>query len=405
VPPPPPPPAPAPPVGFRLLDVQEIEVTIEKLVAGGDGLARHDGVPIFVPRSAPGDRLRVRLTERRPQYGRAEIVEILAPGAGRRVPPCPHFARCGGCDLQHLEDDLQLEWKARAFLETLRRMGGVDPPVGLEFVRGAPWGYRTRCQLHTGRIGERVVAGYHARGSHELVVIDRCPVLDPALETAALSLAPALPASPPPRVDLAVGDDGELSVSPPVEGLPQGEISRRVGEFVYRYDARCFFQGHGGLLAELVECAVGEERGGTAFDLYGGVGLFALPLARRYAKVILVEGDRIAARYARRNAQAHRLAQLEVVAQAVESWIPALPADADRVLADPPRDGLSTAVRRELLLRPPRRLTYVSCHPAALARDLQTLNGVLRLERLTLLDLFPQTGEIEAVAQLARIDG
>ena len=107
-----------PPPGIRLAEVEEVEVTVEKLVAGGDGLGRYEGIPLFIPRSAPGDRLRVRLTDRRPDYGRAEIVEILEPGPGRREAPCPHYERCGGCDLQHLEDGLQTRLKVAAVLET-----------------------------------------------------------------------------------------------------------------------------------------------------------------------------------------------------------------------------------------------------------------------------------------------
>ena len=111
-------------VAMRLAALDEVEVTVEKLVAGGDGLARVDGIPLFIARSAPGDRVRVRLVERRADYGRAEIVELLAPGPGRRPPPCPYFVDCGGCQLQHLEDALQVRYKARA---VVRRFAGRGP--------------------------------------------------------------------------------------------------------------------------------------------------------------------------------------------------------------------------------------------------------------------------------------
>ena len=131
----------------RLALLEEVEVTIEKLVMGGEGLARYDGIPIFVPRSVPGDRLRVRLTQRRPDYARAEIVEVLDPGPGRRQPPCPHFDRCGGCDLQQIDDELQPRLKAAAVAETLRRLGRLEMPPP-ELVAGEPWAYRLRAQLH-----------------------------------------------------------------------------------------------------------------------------------------------------------------------------------------------------------------------------------------------------------------
>lgn len=414
------------PPGVGLAGVDEVEVTVEKLVAGGDGLARFGGAPIFVPRSAPGDRLRVRLTERRPDYGRGEIVEVLEPGPGRRDPPCPFFARCGGCDLQHLEDDLQVRAKAAAVVETLVRIARLQPPEDLRVIVGDAWAWRLRTQLHVdpeaGPDG-RPAVGYFERASHDLVAVDRCPILVPELE----GLVPRLPAllaraaaggassdrpgerageeaagRVPRRLDLAAGDGGEVTAAPPLEGLPHGEVSVAVGPFTYRFDARCFFQGHRGLLPELVEAVLGspELTGESAFDLYCGVGLFTLPLATRYRRVVGVEGERLAVRYARRNARSNGCDGVEIEGRAVESWIGLLPEGVDRVIADPPRTGLKGRVLEVLLRRAPRRITYVSCHPAALARDLQTLKQRYDLESLTLADLFPQSGHMEAIVQL-----
>lgn len=401
-----------PTAGLRLSELEELELTIEKLVAGGDGLGRFEGIPIFVPRSAPGDRVRVRLFERKPDYGRAEILELLAAGPGRREPPCPHFARCGGCDLQHLEDGVQTRLKSEALLETLRRISGVPVPEPSAVVTGQAWAYRLRTQLHTRGVHGGFEVGYFARRSRDLVAVASCPVLAPALEKELGTLARRLPDRVPSRLDLACGDGAQVSYAPLVEGLPHGELKRRIGSFEYRFDARCFFQGHAGLLEELVEVVVGPSTGGSAADLYGGVGLFALPLARRYDRVVMVEGDRIATRFARKNARANfpDLADstvggkgLAIVGQAVETWVAAGLAESfDRIVVDPPRDGLSAAVRRLLVERPPRRLTYVSCHPAALGRDLRELSQVFAIESLVLLDLFPQTGHMEAVLQLTR---
>jgi 23S rRNA (uracil1939-C5)-methyltransferase len=392
-------------VALKLAALDEIEVTVEKLVAGGDGLARHEGIPIFVARSAPGDRARVRLVERRPDYARAEIVALLAPGPGRRTAPCPYFADCGGCDLQHLEDSLQVRYKAEALVETLSRLGGVGAPASMEVLTGEMWSYRLRTQLHTGRDAQgRPQVGYHARGSHTLVPVRACPILDPALEGELPGLPARLGDEPPTRIDLLAGDGGNLTAAPLVGDLPHGEVSLAVGDFSYRLDARCFFQAHRSLVGKLVERAVGEWEGERAVDLFAGVGLFSLPLARRYRSVVAVEGERVSARYARGNAQRNKLANVEVVAQAVESWVRALPA-VDRVVVDPPRGGLASPVRRALLERRPARLTYVSCHAATLARDLKELAAAYRLEGLTLLDLFPQSGHLESVAQLVLSGG
>lgn len=382
-----------------LAKVDEIEVVIERIVSGGEGLGRFEGIPIFVARSAPGDRLRARLTERKPDYGRAEIVEILEPGPDRREPPCPYFARCGGCDLQHLEDAAQVAARAAATRETLERLGRLELAENIPVIEGPAWGYRLRTQLHVEKDDDQVEVGYFERGSHRLVPIEACPVCVPELESAILDLRDRPAAEMPQRVDLACGDE-TLTAAPVIEGFPRGEVSLAVAGQTLAFDARCFFQGNRHLLAPLVECVVGEWTGRQAFDLYGGVGLFALAMAARYERVTLVESDRIAARYARLNARRNRASSIEVVHSAVESWIGLLPRSVDRVIVDPPRAGLSRAIRARLRKRPPQRLTYVSCHPAAMARDLRALSDIFLLEELTFFDLFPQTGHMEAVAQL-----
>jgi 23S rRNA (uracil1939-C5)-methyltransferase len=295
--------------------------------------------------------------------------------------------------LQHIEDRAQVRLKAEAVVETLRRLGGVETPAKLEVVTGESWGYRLRTQLHTESTGEgkNPRVGYFARGSHDLVAVDRCPVLVPELEELLPALPEVLGAGAPHRLDLAAGgpgpggEPGEVTSAPKVEGLPQGEVEIAAAGLTYRYDARAFFQAHRGLLGELVERSVGPWEGEVAYDLYAGVGLFALALA---------------ARLARHNARHNRLS-VEVEAQAVESWVPRLPQGPERVLVDPPRGGLAGPVRRMLRLARAERLTYVSCHPATLARDLRALGPAYQLESLTLLDLFPQTGHMEVVAQLS----
>lgn len=384
-----------------LAEIDEVEVEIEKLVAGGDGIARYQGVPLFVPRSAPGDRVRARVVERHAHYGRAEILEILSPGSGRREPPCRFFARCGGCDLQHLEDGLQLELKVAAARETLERIGGIVLPERQQVVAGAAWGYRLRTQLQVRR-GERSSAvGYFERGSHELVAVDSCPVLVPALERELRLLPARLAGVDVSRLDLAAGDEG-VGAAPVVANLPHGELSIAVGETTYHFDARTFFQGHRELLGELVEAVVGSTGGERAVDLYAGVGLFSIPLARRFERVEAVEGDRIAARFCRKNARLNRVDGLEVTAQAVESRVGGLPDDLDLLVVDPPRAGLPLGVRGALLVKRPRRIVYVSCHPAALARDLKALGRLYELEKVVFLDLFPQTAHLETVAHLVR---
>ncbi|MEA2603310.1 MAG: rRNA (uracil1939-C5)-methyltransferase [Acidobacteriota bacterium] len=384
------------------MGVDELSLRVEKLVAGGDGLARWEGVPIFISRSAPGDLLKVRIVERRPDYGRAEIEEILEPGPARRPDPVPELSRSSICDLQHLDDLTQVLLKAGAVKETLEHIGKVEMPFDPELITGEPWHYRLRTQVHTAidPLTGGVQVGYHARGTNDVIPVSRCPLLVPELEAFLAELPARLGADAPQRLDLVVGDGGAVTVAPVVQGLPHGEVSTRVGDFTYFYDARCFFQAHRGLLPNLVEATVGPWEGETAVDLYAGVGLFSLPLARRYKRVISVEGDQIGSRYARLNVKRNRTANVEVVNKAVESWLPALQLGVDRVVVDPPRGGLSRDVRNFLMLRRPARITYVSCHPAALARDLRQLGDAYSIEHIAFADLFPQTGHMEVLVQM-----
>jgi 23S rRNA (uracil1939-C5)-methyltransferase len=397
---------PAPPPGARLISVEEITATVEKLVAGGEGLARFQDLPVFVPRSAPGDFLRLRIVERKPDYGRAEIVNILSPGPDRRPDPVPELSPTGVCDLQHLNDEAQPRLKAAAVRETLERLGHVAVPPDAEILTGEPWGYRMRTQVHTDLdpVTGGVRVGYHARGTNDVIPASRCPLLVPELEELLRDLPSRLGPDTPKRLDLAAGDGGAVTVSPFVEGLPHGEVTTLVGDFVYSYDARSFFQGHRGLLPRLVERTVGEWEGETAVDLYAGVGLFSLPLSRRYGQVIAVESDQIGARYGRLNVKRNKAANVELVNRAVESWLAELPRDVDRVVADPPRGGLSKEVISAFLARRPKRITYVSCHAAALARDLRQLQKAYRIESVVFVDLFPQTGHMETIVQLARME-
>ena len=201
-------------------------------------------------------------------------------------------------------------------------------------------------------------------------------------------------------LDVASGDDGDLTFAPPFGDLPRGLVHRVVGEFTYEYDARAFFQAHAGLVADLQREVCGRARGEVAVDLYAGVGLFTLPLARRYQRVIAVESDRVAARLLQRNARSNRCANVEVAPTSAESWAKAIPSGVDRIVVDPPRTGLPRPVRRTLVEARIPRLTYASCHPATLARDLRDLGAAYRVESLALLDMFPQTGHIEMVVDL-----
>ncbi len=412
------------------------EVAIAKLVAGGDGLGFLEGKPIFVPRSAPGDVLEVVLTEQKKDYARGTIQRVIKPGPDRIRPRCAHYDDCGGCDLQHLEYRAQVQAKVEAAVETLRRIGGRSLPEEVRIVRGESWNYRLRTTLHqqpvestdptmdqlqdpasasvSGTISEpnepTMQSGYWARHSDRLVPVRECPVLVPELEALVQHLPGSLEGQLGRRIDLAVGDRGRVTFAPATIRGTGGPVTAKVGDYSYEFDARCFFQTHRGLLADLVDAVIGSEsaensddRMERAVELYAGVGLFTLPLAQRYGKVLAVEGDRIACRYLRTNARKNGLDNVTVVNQAVQTWLRDLPPAVDRLVVDPPRSGLSPYVRSAIKRAVVPRLTYVSCHPAALARDLASFKQY-EIEEITFLDLFPQTGHIEIVVQARRSD-
>lgn len=394
-----------------MADLDQVELRVDRLVEGGLGLGFYERIPILVPGSAPGDHLRVALTDKQPDYARGEIRKILEPGESRAEPPCPLYAECGGCDLQHVESSRQAEMKVSAALETLRRIGGIQN-VQHELLQGAGLAYRGRAQLQVRGEGNELDVGFFGRGSNDLVPTLRCPVLVPELEAWLPRILVALRAesSPPKRLDLLAGDDGTLSVAPVVEGLPHGAVVRRVGDFEYEVDARCFFQAHASLAARLVEVAVGELEGEAVVELHAGVGLFTLPLSRRYGKAFVAESDRVAVRYLRRNAKRHKAEGLEIspttAEHAVETWSAGPDQDqfarAERWLLDPPRSGLSRKLVAQLSRFRPERVTYVSCQVPTLARDLSKLDWIYEVEQVTFLDLFPQTAHLEAVVQLRR---
>ena len=262
----------------------------------------------------------MRVVERHPDFGRAQIVRILEPGPGRREAPCPHFERCGGCDLQHLDDERQSLLKAQAAIETLRRLGRLERLPEARLVRGRAWGYRLRAQVRTELANERVLVGYFERGSHTLVPIRVCPILLPDLEAAVTGLPAVLGADAPRRVDLAVGDGGQVTAAPPLEALQRGSIARRVGRFDLRARRARLLPGARRAArrsaARGVRPRVAASSRSTSTPASGSSRCRS---RRRYRQVIAVESDRVAARFAVRNARANGCDNVEVVSLSVES--------------------------------------------------------------------------------------
>ena len=400
--------------GVNLI-VSNFEVKVEKLVYGGDGLARLDGRVVMVPYTLAGERVRAKAAQEKPGLVRASLLEVLEPAAARVAPPCPVFGRCGGCHYQHADYDYQVEAKCAILVEELRRVGKLEPPAEIAVVTGEPWGYRNRAQLHVenGRIG------YREARSHRLCAIERCPISSPKLNEAIAALAGMARDPRWPKFVRSVEiftDERQVQLNvtetdKPVakrffewcaESIP-GMVDNTLDyEARFRVSRNSFFQVNRFLLDQLVDTALEGAEGETALDLYAGVGLFALSLAKRFAAVTAVESGSGAVRDLKFNAE-RAGAAVTAVQSTTEQHLETLELAPDFVLLDPPRAGLGKAVVERLAALQPRAITIVACDPATMARDLAGLIAAgCRIERMAMVDLFPQTFHLETVVRLRR---
>ncbi|HEV7902253.1 MAG TPA: TRAM domain-containing protein [Pyrinomonadaceae bacterium] len=386
----------------------EVEVEIERIVPGGAGLAHAAGHTLFVTLAAPGDRVRVRVERVRGKVAFASILEIITPAPVRVEPPCPYFGRCGGCDFQQLTYEAQLEAKAEIIRDCLRRIARIEPPASISVMPSpAVWRYRSRARWQHDPV--RQFLGYYELASHRVCDVAECPVVLPEVQTKLSHLRATLAAGEFDETEefqAVAGDDG-VSLLPPLEAADAAERFRILAGERYRFDASCFFQINHALLEPLLHAALKHATGGaTAIDLYCGVGLFTLPLARRYARVVGVEGNAAATAFARLNLADARLANnAEIKTARVGAWLEqnaATLTPADFLLLDPPRAGADPETLSGILALRPQHIAYVSCDPATLARDLRALLAAgYTLDSLAAFDIFPQTHHVETVAHLA----
>jgi 23S rRNA (uracil1939-C5)-methyltransferase len=386
---------------------QSLEVEIERILPGGVGLAHAAGKTVFVSLAAPGDRVRVRVERRQGDVMFATIEEILAPSPLRIEPPCPYFGRCGGCDFQQLTYEAQLAAKAGIIQDCLHRIARLSEVPEI-VVTPSPdnWRYRMRATWQIDQ--EERTIGYYERGSRRVCDVADCAVLQPELQEK-LERVRATDWREFPRdlkhLDVVAGEDG-VSVAPAFADFYTNEVSLTVRGEVYHYNAKAFFQINPSLLGPLIDFALGDLSGETVLDLYCGVGLFTLPLARHFKQVTGIESNASAVRFARRNLQHAGLANARVISATITDWFKndsAARGPIELVLLDPPRAGAESAVIKGILDLQPARIVYVSCDPATLARDLKKLvAGGYSVDAIAAFDLFPQTHHVETVVHLNR---
>ncbi|MDR2739327.1 MAG: methyltransferase [Treponema sp.] len=387
---------------------------VGRITTGGAGILNVQGKRIFMDLSAPGDTVTGRVVMESRRWARAELVELVEASPLRTTPPCPLYGNCGGCSLQHLNYRSQIAEKAGILRDAFTRLGGVPLSGAIPVTPSPPWEYRNRIQLHrvpqgSGASSSGAILGFKARKSGEIIPVRDCPVSDPGLR-AVLREASALP---PPgrdrftlyaRGDTLLSEGGIRRTKVPCKNTRQGAVLLRGKEI--RMDAGVFFQSNGVMLEELIsgllQAAAEADTELPMADLYCGVGTFAAFLGEKFPRIDLVEENPGAIALARENT---RGMETRLFAQTGDLWVKGcfIENSYGFMVADPPRQGLSPALRKALAEKGPPILAYVSCDPATLARDSgELIAGGYRLDRLRGYDFYPQTAHIESLVVFKR---
>lgn len=423
-----------------------MKLRIEKQIYGGAGLARDAGKAVFVPYALAGEVVEAQVADDHGSYANAVLEQVLESSPERAQPPCRYFGECGGCHYQHANYAEQVAIKAGILRETLERARVGEIPE-IATLCGEALGYRNRIRLHTDRASSRLC--YKKRASHENLAVDVCPIAAPVLERALSamqaaaqpwelgrhftevelftnaaqdsilltlwtghkakaaenrlrSLWPELRAAVPELVGAGIVamDRGDRQ-SRIVGQCGEASLGYGVAGREYRVSLGSFFQVNRFLLDRLVELVTEERSGEVAWDLYAGVGLFSAALAQRFKRVVAVESAARSVRDLQHNLRGggHRAVAagtLEFLRRAGKETRP------EFVIVDPPRAGLGKDVAARLASVRPAHITYVSCDPATLSRDLKSLlDSGYHLRAFHMVDLFPQTFHLESVAMLS----
>jgi 23S rRNA (uracil1939-C5)-methyltransferase len=433
-----------------------VELLIDKLVQGGDGLATLDGMKVFVPYSAPQERVRARIVTQKRDYAVAEIEEVLEPSPLRIDAPCPYFGMCGGCQLQHINYQGQLVVKKLYVNEALQRIGQVFVPVRNVTTEAEPWHYRNKTQYPVGSAGNGMAIGFFKRGTHDLLDVPACllhPVEFDRLREAIRAILVAAGETGyneakhegnVRHIVLRQGtrDGGLLAIvvtrtpefdrraaeliaeQPGLTGVVHSVVPARTNRIMghqatvlagsghlnqsvlgktFQVSAPSFFQVNIEQAEELCRKILkhiapnGDE---LVVDLYSGVGMISLLVAPFVQQVTAIEADATAVEDAKANAQAQAVRNVEFVCGDVSREIGRV-ASTDVIILDPPRKGCPADTLRRIAALRPKRIVYVSCNPATLARDLATLEqSGYATHEIEPVDMFPQTFHVEVIARL-----
>jgi 23S rRNA (uracil1939-C5)-methyltransferase len=416
--------------------MEELQLEIQGIAQGGDGVGRVDGMVVFVTGALPGEEVLVQISERRPSYARGSVVEVINPSPDRVAPITDDD---GHAAWQHIAYPAQLRLKETIVREQLAKLAGLsDPPVAPILASPSPWGYRNTARLHV----ERGRVGYHFSGSRHVSDLAHDPLLLPALNAALEGLREVLPvferavdsvtlrasqahgyvvgllhghdrSSPADLADLGAAWRGrapivaDVAVDAPGYAQPHPVfIHDELGGVAFILSPNSFFQVNvpqAERMLDVIRRELDMQPGEQLLDAYSGAGTFALPLSRGLSRVVAVEDDPSAVADGLRSAPFNGIANVEFVQAPAERALTRMEGPFDAAIVDPPRRGCHPAVLEELARLAPPRIAYISCHPGILARDLGPLLNVgYRLDLVQPVDLFPQTPHIECVVILRR---
>jgi 23S rRNA (uracil1939-C5)-methyltransferase len=444
----------------------DLLLSIEKLIYGGDGLARTlaaaDGrsMAVFVPFVLPGERVEVAIRQEKPGFARGSVKRLIEASPDRVEARCPYFRQCGGCHYQHIPYERQLEFKAGILRETLQRIAKIELKSEIRLHASPPWNYRNRTRLQVQTVPEFAL-GYFRFGSHEFLPVRECPISSPLLNRVMAKLLELRGLNCPAAVQeielfadaaderlltwaFCEGEADEQDLLrwaealerelPEISGMTFVSSRRRSLERLleddapmdpkslaqsgvkalryrtknhgYQVSAGAFFQVNRYLIDELLSVVTGNASGEVALDLYAGVGLFSAALAQSFHHILGVEASHTAYGDLLQNVPAN----VKAVGARTEDYLRSdylrsrpVRKRPDLVVLDPPRTGAGKVVIRSLVELGAPRIRYVSCDPATLARDIAPLLAAgYHIEEAHLFDLFPQTFHIESVLLLAR---
>ena len=442
-----------------LKDGERIELTLESLAYEGDAVGHYEGQAVFVPFGAPGDRVKLTVTEAHQTYCRAAIAEVLSPAPQRVTPPCPYFGVCGGCQWQMLDYAAQVSQKRTILADALSRIGGIEPPA-IEAVPDATgWAYRNKAQFPVAGNAGNLALGYYRRGTHHIIPVDRCPIVADGINAAWPALREMLQQSGLPgynearhrgllrhvalrasrksgKLTLVLVTAGQLNLEslaariidqvPGIESVWQN-INPGAGNTIFgarwhrwagpeyagetinglkfRLSPSAFLQVNlpqAEAAYRLMAQSLAPSRREDVLDLYCGAGAIALGLARQARSVTGIEGSPHAVADAQASADLNGITNCDFHAGAAEQETAHM-ARADIVVLDPPRKGADKALWPEIARLRPRAVAYMSCNPATLARDAKELRAAgYRLTRVWMIDMFPQTYHVESLGIFER---